>query len=92
MKDCNPSLTPTEVQPSFKGIEGSEVDATHFRSLIGSLSYLKQMWPDLVYNIELLSQHMQKPTLSYMQGAKKILNYIKRIQNFGHVQVRLGSC
>ncbi|XP_078437243.1 secreted RxLR effector protein 161-like [Wolffia australiana] len=54
--------------------EESEVDATHFRRLMGSLRYLTHTWPDLVYIMSVLSRFMQKPTTFQDLEAKRILS------------------
>nr|GEX59844.1 ribonuclease H-like domain, reverse transcriptase, RNA-dependent DNA polymerase [Tanacetum cinerariifolium] len=44
-----------------KAEDGNSVDATYYRSLIGSLGYLLHIRPDLSYSVGLLSRFMQDP-------------------------------
>lgn len=59
MWDCNPSKWPME--PKFiltKDEEGTPVNATYYRRLIGSLRYLYHTRPDLAYSVGVVSRYM----------------------------------
>ncbi|XP_040869458.1 secreted RxLR effector protein 161-like [Glycine max] len=78
MLNCNPSSTPAE--PGLKLEKDPEeelVDATEFRQLVGSLRYLCNSIPDICFAVSLISRFMQKPRLSHMQAAKRILRFVK---------------
>jgi hypothetical protein len=36
-----------------------EVDATHYRRIVGSLRYLVHTWPDLAFAVGYINQFMQ---------------------------------
>ena len=78
MLNCNPSSTPAE--PGLKLEKDPEeelVDATEFRQLVGSLRYLCNSIPDICFAVSLISRFMQKPRLSHMQAAKRVLRFVK---------------
>lgn len=63
MSECNPCQTPMEPRLKLsKNDEGSLVDATYYRSVVGNLRYLVNTKPDVVYAIGIVSRYMEKPT------------------------------
>ncbi|XP_035835749.1 secreted RxLR effector protein 161-like [Helianthus annuus] len=71
--------------------EGDLVDATHYRSLIGSLRYLLHTRPDLCYPVSLLSRFMQEPIEQHLKAVKQILRYIKGTKEHGIIYKRQGG-
>jgi hypothetical protein len=60
LTDCNPALTPMEEKLKLScDSTTEEVDATQYRSLVGSLRYLAHTRPDLTFFIGYVSQFMQ---------------------------------
>ncbi|GJX02209.1 integrase, catalytic region, zinc finger, CCHC-type containing protein [Tanacetum coccineum] len=55
-----------------KDLQGTPVDATVYRGMIGSLMYLTSSRPDLIYAVCLCARYQAKPT-------EKHLNVVKRI-------------
>jgi hypothetical protein len=53
-----------------------EVDATQYRRLVGSLSYLVHTRPDLAFSVGYVSRFMQRPTTEHQQTVKRIIRYI----------------
>ncbi|WJX72888.1 hypothetical protein P8452_56724 [Trifolium repens] len=84
MVNCNHAVTPAEARLQLtKGSEDADVDPTQFRRLIGSLRYLCNTRPDLTYSVGLVSRFMQKPKLSHLTAAKRILRYIRGSLDYG---------
>ena len=84
MNDCNAIKTPMEVHLKLqREAEGKLVNSTNFRSLIGSLRYLMNTRPDIVYSVSYLSRFMDKPSSEHLEAAKTILRYLKGTLNFG---------
>eukprot|EP00253_Pinus_taeda_P023248 PITA_23248 len=66
MTECNPLTTPMEQNLKLTSIEGKEFeDATKYRQLVGSLSYLTTTRPDISFSIGILSSFMQRPFPAY---------------------------
>ncbi|XP_057844975.2 secreted RxLR effector protein 161-like [Cryptomeria japonica] len=60
-----------------------KVDATRYRSLVGSLMYLTTSRPDIMYVVSLISRFMQDPHESHWRAAKRIMRYVSGTQHFG---------
>nr|GEX22551.1 ribonuclease H-like domain, reverse transcriptase, RNA-dependent DNA polymerase [Tanacetum cinerariifolium] len=54
-----------------KAEDGNSVDATYYRSLIGSLRYLLHTRPDLSYSVGILSKFMQDPKDHHLKAVKQ---------------------
>ena len=71
MFDCNTSKTPMECCLKLnRDGEGTEVESTLLRKIIGCLRYLTLTRLDLVYSVSYLSCFMSKPYTDHMTAAK----------------------
>nr|GEY83615.1 ribonuclease H-like domain, reverse transcriptase, RNA-dependent DNA polymerase [Tanacetum cinerariifolium] len=75
-----------------KAEDGNSVDATHYRSLIGSLKYLLHTRPDLSYSVGLLSRFMQDPKDHHLKAVKQVIRYIKVTKEHGIIYKKEGDC
>nr|GEY53200.1 zinc finger, CCHC-type [Tanacetum cinerariifolium] len=72
MMDSNDMKIPVDPGTKLvKAEDGNSVDATHYRSLIGSLRYLLHTRPDLSYSVRLLSRFMQDPKDHHLKAVKQ---------------------
>ncbi|XP_039128944.1 uncharacterized mitochondrial protein AtMg00810-like [Dioscorea cayenensis subsp. rotundata] len=84
MVGCNPCLTPMENRLKLRRKDCSSiVDATKNRSIIGSIRYLVNTKPDIVYVVGIVSRYMETPTMQHMAAIKHILRYVSGMVNFG---------
>lgn len=84
MAGCNSCTTPMENRLKLSKKDGSPmVDATNFRSIVGSLRYLVNTRPDIAYAVGMVSRYMEAPTTQHMAAVKHILRYIKGTIGFG---------
>lgn len=84
MTDCNKTLIPMDPGTRLtKNTEGTMVNSTEYRSLIGCLRYLLHTRPDLSYSIGLLSRFMQEPKEQHMKAIRQVLRYVKGTINYG---------
>ena len=74
-----------------KSGEGKKVDATYYRSVVGSLRYLVNTRPDLAYSVGIVSRYMECPTSQHLAAVKQILRYIRGTLNLGCSYVRKSS-
>jgi Reverse transcriptase (RNA-dependent DNA polymerase) len=66
MDECNPVNTPVESEMKLSRYdEGKAVDATLYRSLVGSLRYLTCTRPDIAYGVGLVSRYMEEPKMTH---------------------------
>ncbi|GJX07803.1 hypothetical protein Tco_0195735 [Tanacetum coccineum] len=75
-----------------KAEDGNSVDATYYRSLIGSLRYLLHTRPDLSYAVGLLSRFMQDPKEIHLKAVKQVIRYIKGTKEHGIIYKKEGGC
>ncbi|GJV42699.1 retrovirus-related pol polyprotein from transposon TNT 1-94 [Tanacetum coccineum] len=64
-------------------LQGTLVDATHYRGMIGSLMYLTSSRPDLIYAVCLCAQYQAKPIEKHLDAVKRIFRYLKRTIHMG---------
>ena len=93
MSDCNASKTPMECRLKLnRDGEGTEVESTLFRKIIGFLRYLTLTRPDLVYSLSYLSRFMNKPYSDHVAAAKQIVRYVKDTTDYGLVYKSDKEC
>ncbi|XP_059638772.1 secreted RxLR effector protein 161-like [Cornus florida] len=59
-----------------------EVDASLYRSMVGSLLYLTSSIPNIMYVISLLSRFMHNPSQIHVGASKRVLRYIQGTLDF----------
>ncbi|GKA00600.1 retrovirus-related pol polyprotein from transposon TNT 1-94 [Tanacetum coccineum] len=80
MDKCN--LVQTLIVPGCqltRDETGVSVGNTRYKQLIGSLMYLTNTQPDIMFVVSLLSRYMERPAKVHMLAAKRVLRYIKVI-------------
>lgn len=81
---CNPCNTPMESRLKLsKCSSASPVDATKYRSIVGSLWYLVNSRPDLAFSVGYISRFMENPTTEHMVAVKRVLRYIAGTLHYG---------
>ena len=84
MASCNAVKNPTVASTKLtKDVGGTEVDATLFNQIVGSLIYLTMTRPNIIYAVSLISRYMSRPTMSHWLAAKRILMYLKGTTELG---------
>ena len=92
MGACNPCVTPMEARLKLsKHSTSPAVDATEYRSLIGSLRYLMNTWPDLAFAVGFLSRFMEDPRQEHMAAIKHLLRYVAGTVDYGLVYARSNA-
>ncbi|GJZ80174.1 hypothetical protein Tco_0645011 [Tanacetum coccineum] len=64
-------------------LQGTPVDATLYRGMIGSLVYLTSSRPDLIYAVCLCARYQVKPKEKHSNAVKRIFQYLKGTINMG---------
>ncbi|KAG6500437.1 hypothetical protein ZIOFF_040282 [Zingiber officinale] len=74
MADCNATKHPMEPKTQLhKDLEGTPVDATEYRRIVGCLRYLLHTRPDLSYSVGMASRYMERPTIMHHSTTTKTL-------------------
>ncbi|GJT47992.1 retrovirus-related pol polyprotein from transposon TNT 1-94 [Tanacetum coccineum] len=64
-------------------LQGKQIDATLYRGMIGSLTYLTSSRPDLNHSVCLCARYQAKPTEKHLQAVKRIFRYLNGTINMG---------
>ncbi|GJX11760.1 retrovirus-related pol polyprotein from transposon TNT 1-94 [Tanacetum coccineum] len=84
METCDPVGTPMEIKDKLDlDQNGSPVDATKYRSMIGALMYLTSSRPDIVHATCLCARYQAKPTEKHLKEVKRIFRYLRGTVNMG---------
>ncbi|CAJ2661747.1 unnamed protein product [Trifolium pratense] len=84
MYGCKPVDIPLVVNEKLKKENGGRlIDASMYRSLVGSLFYLTTSRPDLMFAATLLSRFMSKPSHLHLGAAKRVLRYVMGTMEYG---------
>nr|GEW90677.1 hypothetical protein [Tanacetum cinerariifolium] len=72
MESCDPVGTPMEMKDKLElDQNGTPVDATKYRSMIGALMYLTSSRPDIVHATCLCARYQAKPTEKHLKEVKR---------------------
>nr|GEY09585.1 retrovirus-related Pol polyprotein from transposon TNT 1-94 [Tanacetum cinerariifolium] len=84
MESCDPIGTPMEIKDKRDlDQNGSPVDATKYRSMIGALMYLTSSRLDIVHTTCLCARYQAKPTEKHLKEVKRIFCYLWGTINTG---------
>nr|GEZ39025.1 uncharacterized mitochondrial protein AtMg00810-like [Tanacetum cinerariifolium] len=84
MKSCDPVGTLMEIKYKLDlDPNGTPVDATKYRSMIGALMYLTSSRPDIVHTTCLYAWYQAKPTEKHLKKVKRIFHYLQGTVNTG---------
>jgi hypothetical protein len=59
------------------------VDSTLYRKIMGLLMYLMNIRPDICFDVNTLSRHLEQPGHVYLVVAKHVLRYLKGTLDHG---------
>ncbi|GKA05387.1 hypothetical protein Tco_0684507, partial [Tanacetum coccineum] len=84
METCDPVGTLMELKDKlYLDQNGSPIDATKYRSMIGALMYLTSSRPDIVHATCLCARYQTKPTEKHLKEVKRIFRYLRGTVNMG---------
>nr|GEU40257.1 retrovirus-related Pol polyprotein from transposon TNT 1-94 [Tanacetum cinerariifolium] len=84
MKSCDPVGTPIKIRDKLDlDQNGTPVDATKYRSMIGALMYLTSSRQDIVHATCLCAWYQAKPTAKHLKEVKRIVRYLRGTVNMG---------
>ncbi|KAJ9545374.1 hypothetical protein OSB04_025081 [Centaurea solstitialis] len=82
----NAKIMKTPMSPSCaldSDPDGTVVDVTTYRGMIGSLMYLTASRPDIMFSTCLCARYQSKPKVSHLKAVKRIFRYLKGTINLG---------
>nr|GEV26325.1 hypothetical protein [Tanacetum cinerariifolium] len=84
MESCDPVGTPMEIKDKLDlDQNGTLVDATKYRSMIGALMYLTSSQSDIVHTTCLCARYQAKPIEKHLKEVKIIFRYLRGTVNTG---------
>nr|GEY79125.1 hypothetical protein [Tanacetum cinerariifolium] len=84
MESYDPVGTPMEIKDKLHlDQNGTLVDATKYRSMIGALMYLTSSRPDIVHATCLCARYQAKPIEKHLKEVKRIFHYLWGTVNTG---------
>ena len=84
MLECNACDVPMQAKLKLsRDSDCPQVDATEYRSLVGSLRYLVNTRPGLAFSIRYVSRFMEEPHEDHLAAVKHILRYIAGTRDWG---------
>ena len=84
MSNCKPTPTPVIIGLKLsKDDDGSTIDPTLFKRMVGILMYLIVTRPDIMYGLSLISRFMESPKHSHWKAGKIIMKYVRGTKDLG---------
>jgi hypothetical protein len=84
MNKCKPTDTPIATGKKLsKQDEGTTIDYTLYKRIVGRLIYLTTTRPDIMYVVTLISRFMENPKITHWKVGKRILRYIASATYYG---------
>nr|GEZ95621.1 uncharacterized mitochondrial protein AtMg00810-like [Tanacetum cinerariifolium] len=84
IETCDPVGTPIEIKDKLDlDQNGTPIDATKYRSMIGALMYLTSSRPDIVHATCLCARYQAKPIEKHLKEVKRIFHYLWGTVNTG---------
>jgi hypothetical protein len=70
MSKCKPVTSPMAANEKLLQDDGAaKIDSKYFRSLVGSLIYLTNSRPDILYSVNIISRFMENPSKLHLEAA-----------------------
>jgi hypothetical protein len=84
MEDSKPVGTPMVTGCKLSKCDDSpDVDQISYRSMIGSLMYIKTYRPDIMHDVGMVGRYQYAPKQSHLQAIKRIFRYFKETMTYG---------
>ncbi|XP_016464793.2 putative mitochondrial protein AtMg00240 [Nicotiana tabacum] len=84
--EVNQRFTSAKFYHSYKAKDNANellFDPTCYQKLVGKLLHLTMTLPDISYTIQNLSKFMYRPKRSHMEGARRVVKYLKDAPGLG---------
>ncbi|GKE61503.1 retrovirus-related pol polyprotein from transposon TNT 1-94, partial [Tanacetum coccineum] len=83
MEKCDTISTPMATTKLDADLQGTPVDQTKYRSMIGGLMYLTASRPNIAFATFVCARYQARPTGKHLKEAKRIFRYLRQTINMG---------
>ncbi|GKD80928.1 retrovirus-related pol polyprotein from transposon TNT 1-94, partial [Tanacetum coccineum] len=83
MEKCDTVSTPMATTNLDADLQGTLVNQTKYRSMIGGLMYLTASRPDIAYATFVCARYQAHPTVNHLKEVKRIFRYLRQTINMG---------
>ncbi|GKA53054.1 retrovirus-related pol polyprotein from transposon TNT 1-94 [Tanacetum coccineum] len=83
MEKCDTVSTPMATTKLDADLQGTLVDQTKYRSMIGGLMYLTASRPDIAFATFVCARYQARPTEKHLKEVKRIFRYLRQSINMG---------
>ncbi|GKE72263.1 hypothetical protein Tco_1534304 [Tanacetum coccineum] len=83
MEKCDTVSTPMATTKLDADLQGTPLDQTKYRSMIGGLIYLTASRPDIAFAIFVCARYQARPTKNHLKEVKRIFRYLRQTINMG---------
>ncbi|GJZ06011.1 retrovirus-related pol polyprotein from transposon TNT 1-94 [Tanacetum coccineum] len=83
MEKCDTISTPMATTKLDADLQGTIVDQTKYRSMIGGLMYLTASRPDIAFATFVCARYQARPTEKHLKEVKRIFRYLRQSINMG---------
>ncbi|GJV27515.1 hypothetical protein Tco_1383963 [Tanacetum coccineum] len=83
MEKCDTISTLMATTKLDADLQGTQVDNTKYRSMIGGLMYLTVSQPDIAFATFVYARYQARPTEKHLKEFKRIFRYLRQTINMG---------
>nr|GEV63930.1 retrovirus-related Pol polyprotein from transposon TNT 1-94 [Tanacetum cinerariifolium] len=83
MEKCDTVSTLMATAKLDADLQGTQVDQTKYRSMVGGLMYLTASRPDIAFATFVCARYQARPTKKHLKEVKRIFQYLRQTINMG---------
>ncbi|GJZ50513.1 hypothetical protein Tco_0604703 [Tanacetum coccineum] len=83
LDECVSMSTPMATERLDADLQGTPIDQTTYRRMIGGLMYLTASRPDLAFATFVCARYQARPTVKHLKEATRIFRYLRQSYNMG---------
>nr|GEU71406.1 retrovirus-related Pol polyprotein from transposon TNT 1-94 [Tanacetum cinerariifolium] len=83
LDECVSMSTPMATERLDADLQGTHIDQTTYRRMIGGLMYLTASRPDIAYVTFVCARYQARPTVKHLKEVKRIFRYLRQSYNKG---------
>ncbi|GKC09363.1 retrovirus-related pol polyprotein from transposon TNT 1-94 [Tanacetum coccineum] len=83
LDECVSMSTPMATERLDDNLQGTPIDQTTYRRMIGGLMYLTSSRPDIAFATFVCARYQARPTVKHLKEVKRIFRYLRQSYNMG---------